>query len=273
VASADLARDTAVEKLASAPGWYTASLPEDWSFITPSGGVLMTVALRAMAAELGDEALLPFSANTLFCSPVPAGPLEIRVEVLRHGGAAAQIRAALSSTILPGPGLEVSATFAREREGPSYTDVVLPEICPPDQAPTIEERSNLFRQFESRLGYGRRFWEKDFEAGEARVGRWIRYLVPQKLRDGRTDPFSLPPIIDLLPVAVHQKLGGDSRFHAPSLDLTVHFLDHTTSDWFLMSVEAPKARAGYASADVRVFDESFRLVATGTQMMMLRRRP
>ena len=91
--ASDLARDTAVTRLASAPGWYTAELSDAWDFRTPSGGVLMTVAMRAMQAELADPGFRPVSANTHFCSPVPAGPLEIRVEVLRHGGAAAQVRA------------------------------------------------------------------------------------------------------------------------------------------------------------------------------------
>jgi acyl-coenzyme A thioesterase PaaI-like protein len=82
----------------------TADLPHAWDFRTPSGGVLMTVAMRAMQAELDDPALRPISANTHFCSPVPAGPLEVRVEVLRRGNVAAQVRAALSSTTMPGPG-------------------------------------------------------------------------------------------------------------------------------------------------------------------------
>ena len=77
----DLAADTAVTKLRVAPGWYTANVPPHWNFRTPSGGVLMTVAMRAMAEELGDPQLRPISANTHFCSPVPAGPLEVRVEV------------------------------------------------------------------------------------------------------------------------------------------------------------------------------------------------
>ena len=44
----DLARDTAVTRLKAAPGWYTASLGPEWNFVTPSGGVLMTIAMRAM---------------------------------------------------------------------------------------------------------------------------------------------------------------------------------------------------------------------------------
>src|SRR4029453_1378473 len=124
----DLSEDTAVTRLRAAPGWYTANLSPHWNFRSPSGGVLMTVAMRGMTAELADPGLRPVSANTHFCSPVPAGPLEVRVEILRHGNAAAQIRAELSSTSMPGPGLEVSATFVRERDGVDVLDSEPPVV-------------------------------------------------------------------------------------------------------------------------------------------------
>jgi len=63
----DLARDSAVQRLKAAPGWYTAMLGDAWNFLTPSGGVLMSVAMRAMLEELGDSDLRPLSANTHFC--------------------------------------------------------------------------------------------------------------------------------------------------------------------------------------------------------------
>ena len=72
---ADLAADTRVVSLKAAPGWYTAELPEHWNFRTPSGGVLMTLALRAMQEELADPSFLPVSATTVFCSPVPHCPV------------------------------------------------------------------------------------------------------------------------------------------------------------------------------------------------------
>lgn len=279
---ADLARDTAVVRLAHAPGWYTADLPPAWNFRTPSGGVLMTVAMRAMAAELADPELRPVSANTHFCSPVPAGPLEVRVEVLRHGGAAAQIRAQLSSTTMPGPGLEVSATFGRDRPGVDLLDTRPPEVPAPYDAPPVDRLAGLdlmprpafFANFDSRLALGRAAWDDGGPPGEARIARWFRYLVPQAIGDGRLDPFALPPIADTMPPALYQKLGPDQpTFHAPSLDLTVHFLDDTRSQWLLTNVHARHARAGYASADVEIWDEHRRLVAFATQTMMLRRMP
>lgn len=278
----DLARDTAVARLQVAPGWYTAELSHAWDFRTPSGGALMTVAMRAMQQELADPDLRPLSANTHFCSPVPAGPLQVRVEVLRHGGAAAQVRAQLSSTSMPGPGLEVSATFARERDGFELIDTAPPPVPAPDDCPSIDTlavgpgrvRPPFFHNFDSRLAQGQPWWGGDWTPGPARVARWFRYRIPQCLADGRFDPLALPPIADTMPPALIQKLGpAHPPFFAPSLDLTVHFLEDTRSQWLLASVHARRARGGYATADVEIWDDAGRLLAFGTQMMLLRRAP
>lgn len=279
---ADLVRDTAVTRLAVAPGWYTADLCDAWDFRTPSGGVLMTIAMRAMQAELGDPALRPISANTHFCSPVPAGPLEIRVEVLRHGGAAAQVRAQLSSTTMPGPGLEVSATFGRDRDGMDLLDVTPPAVPPPHAAYPFDEalgavprfRPRFFENLETRLALGHAWWTPGWEPGPARMARWFRYRVTPRLDDGRFDPLAIPPIADTMPPALIQKLGPNHEpFFAPSLDLTVHFLEDTDAEWFLVDVHARRARAGIATAAADIWDDHGRLLAFATQTMMLRKVP
>lgn len=276
----DLAADTAVTRLRVAPGWYTANVPPAWNFRTPSGGVLMTVAMRAMQEELGDSGLRPISAHTHFCSPVPAGPLEVRVEVLRHGGAAAQVRAQLSSTSMPGPGLEVSATFGRDRDGVDLIDIEPPDVLPPEQAPEMDRQVGttptlspaFFSNLDTRLVIGEPWWGTDWKAGRAQLGRWFRYKIPQRLADGRLDPFALPPIADTMPPALMQKLGPNHEpFHAPSLDLTVHFLEDTDAEWLLVDVHARRARAGFATASAEIWDDRQRLIAFATQTMMLRR--
>src|SRR5882762_253201 len=93
--SADLAVDTAVRADPATPGRYHVMLPDHWDFLMPSGGVVMTCALRAAAAELGDATLRFASATTVFCTPIKNGPLVIDVVVLRRGGTTAQIRVAL----------------------------------------------------------------------------------------------------------------------------------------------------------------------------------
>lgn len=278
----DLAADTAVTRLAVAPGWYTAQLGPEWDFRTPSGGVLMTIAMRAMQEELAMPEFRPVSANTHFCSPVPAGPLAIRVEVLRRGGAAAQLRAQLSSTSEPGPGLEVSATFGRDRDGVDILDLEPPPVPRPETLPELERPAlpgigfepRFFRNFEQRLARGHAWWRSDWEPGPARMARWFRYKVPQKLADGRLDPLALPPVADTMPPALVQKLGPNrTPFHAPSLDLTVHFLADGDAEWLLTDVHCSRARGGFATATSHIWDDGGRLLAVATQMMILRRIP
>lgn len=275
--ASDLARDTIVTRLKAAPGWYTAELSDQWDFRTPSGGVLMTAAMRAMQQEIGDAKLRPISAHTHFCSPVPAGPLQIRVEVLRHGAAAAQVRAQLSSSTMPGPGLEVSATFGLDRDGMDLIDAVMPDVPGPEQSQSLievgptRERPRFFGNFDTTLALGHVWWTSGWPAGPARLARWFRYKVPQALPDGRLDPLAIPPIADTMPPALIQKLGPDhAPFFAPSLDLTVHFLEDTTAEWILTNVHARRARGGYATADVEIWDERGKLIAMATQMMFLR---
>jgi acyl-CoA thioesterase len=277
----DLAADTAVRPLDASPGWYVADLPPNWNFRTPSGGVLMTVALRAMRAELADPELIPRSATTLFCSPVPEGSLEIQVAVLRRGRAAVQLRASLTSCSRPGPGLEVSATFAREREGFDFTDAEFPPVPGPDAAPKLSEAvpfarftPPFFSNLESRRALGDDWWVGEWKGGVARYARWLRYRVPQTTPDGFFDALALPPLADTMPPSVVQKLGpGFEPFVAPSLDLTLHFLEATRREWLLVSAHCRRARAGYASAEVDIWDDEKRLVAYGTQVMMIRKPP
>jgi acyl-CoA thioesterase len=155
-------------------------------------------------------------------------------------------------------------------------DASMPHVPGPDQCELIKEPfiAPFWDNFDMRLAAGRAWWKPDFRASDnARCARWIRYVVPQRAASGMIDPYSIPPIADLMPAALHQKLGPDTRFTAPSLDLTVHFLDHTASEWLLTDTHTRRARAGYATADVDIWDSAGRLVAYATQTMFLRQLP
>jgi acyl-CoA thioesterase len=158
-------------------------------------------------------------------------------------------------------------------------DTEPPAVPRPDACPNIAEvglgpgriRAPFFRNLDVRLAAGQPWWESDWSPGPARVARWFRYKLPQRLGDGRLDPLAIPPIADTMPPALIQKLGPNRPlFHAPSLDLTVHFLEDTTSQWLLTAVHARRARAGYASAAAEIWDDGGRLIAFATQTMLLR---
>ncbi|MBC7975318.1 MAG: thioesterase family protein [Myxococcales bacterium] len=277
--SADLAADTAVRADPTTPGRYLATLPDHWDFLMPSGGVVMTCALRAAAAELADPALRFASATTIFCTPIKNGPLVIEVVVLRRGGSTAQLRVALRDGSGE-PGLEVLATFMRERKGPDVRGVAFPKVrsladalpVPSEGARTDPHmRLRFHQQLEYKIAEGARFWQPDEAPGPARYARWARYRTPQRDVSGHFDRLALTPLIDMMPAALHRAIGpGDYRFFAPSLDLTAYVIDDTTSEWLLFAVTARRAKAGWAIADTDVWDDQGRYIAHGSQAMFLR---
>jgi acyl-CoA thioesterase len=278
-AGADLAADTAVQRVDKVPGLYVADLPDHWSYVHPSGGALATVALRAMTAELGPTELSLLSSTTLFCAPILPGELRVEVTVLRRGETAAQLRASLRAKEQPGPGLEVMATFAKDRTGPDMLGVRMPDVPRPEAcARTVSRRFDgkresfpFYRNIEIAQAMGDPMWEPGWRAGDAHIAYWHRYRVPQRDARGDLDPLAIPPIADTMPGSLARKLGPDEpAFIAPSLDLTVFFLDRTAREWLLVESFSERARAGYAVCSANVWDEDGKLVARAAQSMTLR---
>lgn len=288
--AADLARDTAVEPVPKVPGHYLAKLPDHWNYVNPSGGVLMTIGLRAMERELSGSVqrgvelpghasgLQLLSATTVFCQPVAAGDVGIEVVVLRRGDTAAQARARVWSFARPGPGLEVVATFVTEREGPEMHGVKMPEVPKPEASEHASSRSqraapfNFYRNVELSLALGAPIWRTSgWQAGPAHAAFWYRYRTPQRDANGELDPLALPPLADTMPPALRCGLGPDvPQMMMPSLDLTVYFLGKTRSEWILVESFSERARAGFAVASANLWSEDGQLVARASQTMTLR---
>lgn len=285
---ADLAADTAVRADPDAPGRYRVAMPDHWDYLLPSGGALVTAALRAGEAALGEPALRLASSTAVFCAPLHPGPLVADVTILRRGGATAQVRIALrhataiarvgeGDRAVGHEGLEVTATFCRDRRGPDVVGVAPPAVrALADALPTDDDapsnphrRFRFYQQLECRVADGERFWS-GFEAGPARYARWLRYRVPQRDAAGRFDRLAIPPLVDIMPTALHRAIGpGPYRFYAPSLDLTTYVVDDTAREWLLVATTLRRARAGWAIADAEVWDEDGRLVAHAAQAMYL----
>jgi len=278
MSSADLAADTAVRADPSVPGRYHIELPNHWDYLLPSGGAVMTAALRAAEAHVADRELRLASATTIFASPVHPGALVADVHVIRRGGSTAQVRVMMRHVLEKSgePQLELVATFTRERKGPDVLGVAFPNVTPLAQARPAEDgapnnphtRFRFYHQVETRLADGPAFWADAFEAGPARYARWLRYRVPQRDPEGRLDRLALPPLVDTMPTALHRAIGpGAYRFYAPSLDLTLYTVDDTTREWVLVAVTTRRARGGWAIADAEVWDDEGRFLAYGAQAM------
>lgn len=285
MAFADLAADTAVRPDPEVAGRYHLALPGHWDFLLPSGGVVMTCALRAAAAAIGDPQLRLASATTTFCTPFHPGALVADVELLRRGGATAQLRVAMRHAQPPpgarpsdNIGLALTATFVRERSGPDVTAVQMPAVRAVADARSVDDgaatnphaRFRFYHQLECRIADGEPTWLPDAPAGPARYARWFRYRTPQRGADGLLDRLALPPLLDTMPSALQRAIGGGGyRFFAPSLDLTTYVVDDTDREWLLVATTLRRARAGWAVADAEVWDDTGRLIAHGSQAMFI----
>lgn len=306
--AADLAADTRVTADPDVAGRYRVAMPDHWDYLLPSGGAVMTCALRAAEAHLGESALRFASATTIFCTPLRATELVADVTELRRGKSTAQVRVALrhrnptidpedededheadakrmrgageaGATIDSARGLELIATFVRDRKGPDVRGVALPAWAKSvaDSEPVDDglpnnphARFRIYQQLECRIADGPRFWTGDYAAGPSRYARWLRYRTPQRDAQGRLDRLALPPLVDTMPTALHRAIGpGPYRFYAPSLDLTTYVVDDTTREWLLVAATVRRAHHGWAIADCEVWDDEGRFIAYGAQAMYL----
>lgn len=279
VVAADLRAETTPVPQGGPPGRYALTITPNWDFLLPSGGVVMTAALRAAEHAVGDAAYRLVSATSIFCEPIQPGAVELDVDVLRAGGAAVQTRTHLRT---PGSaGAQVLSTWARDRTGPDVRGARMPDVPPPDACPDLladdgqgknpHLRAPFLRNFEVRLARGDRLWTTEFRAGPARYARWFRYRRPQTTAEGLLDRLAHAPIADTMPAALTQAIGpGPYRFHAPSLDLTVHVVDDTDREWVLVSAYVRRARAGWAIGEAELWDDRGRFLGFATQAMYVR---
>jgi len=304
--TADLAADTAVRADPEVRGRYHLTLPDHWDYLNPSGGVVMTCALRAAAADLSEPAaerhvqgersrqlneppLKLASATAIFATPVRSGALVADVYTIRRGRGATQMRVAMRNSGTDGPadaseagkdpvgGVELIVTFIRDRRGPDVKGVPFPRVKSlEDSLPVDDGASNnpharfrFYQQLDCRIADGDRYWD-GLVAGPARYARWFRYRTPQRDAGGDLDRLALPPFIDTMPTALGRAIGpGNYRFSAPSLDLTTYVVDDTSREWLLVTTTVRRARAGWAIADAEVWDDTGRFVAYGAQAMYL----
>jgi len=264
-------------------GRYTATVTEHWMLlVVPQGGVLAAIAARAMEAELGTGQELR-SIHGVFASPVPEGPVEITVEVLRRGRSMSQAQATVRA---PGAkaGFTALAAFGHVRTGFTFTELTMPEVPLPDDCPSYRDPPPPESGFgdgpqfpfwrdvlEGRPALGSPPWDRP--AGlPAEVATWFRFEDAPLDESGGFDQLALLVAADMMPSAVFERLGGfEERMFAPSVDLTVHLETVPRGEWILNHNKAHFAADGYASAEATLWDpvgeHGPTLLAWATQLM------
>jgi acyl-CoA thioesterase len=272
-------QQTTVEPVAVAPGRYAAVVTDDWNApVIPQGGIITSLALRAMAAEIADSGESLRSVSTVFAAQVVPGPVEIDVTVLRQGRSMSQATATVRSAGAAAGHTSI-AVFGRERPGFSFTELTMPEVpdpldCPSfrDDAPDDFDRRfapSFWEQVEGRPAIGHAPWD-DYEPTTSEKAYWYRFEQWPRLDDGCIDPLALVTLCDTMPGAVGERIGPVPEvWFGPSADLTVHLLGEARSEWLLGHNQARFAGEGYASVEMALWDPdpAIGLVAYGTQMM------
>jgi acyl-CoA thioesterase len=247
-------------------GHFTATIGDMWRLaFVPQGGVVAAIAARAMETALGTGQPLR-SFHGVFVSPIPVGPVEVDVSVLRSGRSVSQVQA-----IAHAPGAEQGftalAAFGHERQGFAYTELAMPVVPPPHDCVSFRDppppESGLPERpvmpfwnevFEGRPALGHAPWDPS-ERGAAETATWMRFEQFPADEHGRFDPLALLVAADMMPNAVFERMAPmEQRWFAPSVDLTVHMIDAPRSEWILSHSRAHYASEGYASAECALWD-------------------
>ena len=268
-------------------GRYSATISPSWSLlVAPQGGVVAAIAARAMEEELGTGQLLR-SFHGVFASPVPVGPVDVEVDIIRSGRSISQVQATVRA---PGSasGLTALAAFGHVRSGFGYTELEMPNVPAPDDCPSFrdppppesgmadEPRFPFWREvLEGRPALGHTPWDTS-PRGAAEVATWFRFEQFPADEQGRFDQLALLAAADMMPSAVFEKVGSvEDGWFAPSVDLTVHFVGVPTGEWILNHNRAHYAGDGYTSAEVALWDpegaDGPTLLAWATQVMFFTR--
>jgi acyl-CoA thioesterase len=190
-----------------------------------------------------------------------------------------QVRASIHNPGSGEAGHHLIAAFGEHREGYELDFVDVPLVDGPECYSTAPEpppdvpsfRPGFLDRLETRRVKMFMSWEQGWEGGVAEATRWVRYRRPEALQGRGVEAFDMLAIADTMPPALGQYLGpGHRLFHAPSVDLSFHCFARSKSDWLLARSRMRWAGDGYASAEMHLWDESRRLLAYATQMMLLR---
>jgi acyl-CoA thioesterase len=265
-------RETAISKVGD--GRYTAAMaPEWWVVRGPNGGYLAAVILRALTDTVDDPARAPRSLTVHYASAAGEGDVELQTTRERVGRSLTTCTCRMEQH-----GRLVAlaiAAFSMPREGPEFSDVVMPQVPGPDafvpltrppDAPPIAQR------WEIRWAIGHPPAPGQPSGARAVAGGWIRLPeqrpVDALLAAAITDGW-IPPTFSRIqePIIV------------PTVDLTIHFraaLPHPGSpaDGFVLAAFHTKvATDGFLEEDGEIWAPDGTLLAQSRQLATILPHP
>lgn len=259
------------------PGVYDSALGEGWRIGGGvNGGVLLAIAGRALAKELGsadgDRPAHPdpLAISAYYLTPGTPGAATVRTSVARRGRAVSTGQASLLQD--DGRGGEVErvrflATYGdlASVDGDLTTSAQPPDLPPPDRCvsaaqapPDFLKHASLLQRLDMRLDPATTGWALGKPSGNGVIRGWLR------MADGREpDPLLLLLAVDALPpVAFELGLPG----WTPTLELTAHVRARPAPGWLRVNLTNRTLAGGFLEEDAEVWDSEGRLVAISRQL-------
>lgn len=268
---------------------YRAEIYPEWDGpITPHGGILQAIALKAITMELGgDSALQARSLTCHYLRPPTHGEIDIFVDPLRRGRRFASSRATISQA--GKPCVSVLATHSsRDLKEIAHWAVPPPQVAPPPSADApavgVDELLQIGaeawltlpegtpRVFD-RFRFAPRLGAKPFAAETVdptrgtHNGGWI-----QAFGETRVTSEWIAFLVDALWPSVLQVL--DAPAMAPTLDLTTHIRADIPpggleNQPLLLRNVTRSAQAGFSDSDSFVYSADGQLLAQSRQFQLL----
>ncbi len=146
---------------------------------------------------------------------------------------------------------------------PTMPDVPAPAACPL-APPFPNTEGTIHDQVEMRVARGRYGASRDgTPSTDGRSALWIR--LPRELD---RSPAGLAIIADWVPSGIGQALGRWAGGN--SLDNTLRIVDLAPTDWVLCDIQVHGIANGFGHGLVHLWSESGRLLATGSQSLIVR---
>lgn len=255
-------RDTALDDLGG--GVYEGRIDTGWWVdVGPNGGYVAALVLRGLSMAVDDPARTARSLTIHYLAPPAEGPVRITTTVERRGRQLTYVTGRLEqgSRLLA---LAMGA-FSAELAGPSFCDLQMPDVPPPDAVPVMahtEGEIALRARYEQRWAIG----APPFSGSDVAIaGGWIR-LTEQRAADhllvaAFTDAW-MPPLFS--------RLG--TRMMLPTIDLTIHFraplplVGMSAEDPCLVVFRSQVAGGGFIEEDGEVWSASGVLLAHSRQL-------
>ncbi len=239
-----------------------------------NGGVLMALGAAAAASGLtsvGHPDLLTWGAH--FLSAAPAGPVEVRVEVLRVGRTVSTAEMRVVQRDDEGRAHErvrMTGTFGSlDRAEPVHRAPAPPSMPGPDEClPARRDGSPvaqgivLLDRMDARIDPSTAGFAVGRPTGRGVIRAWLR------LKDGREpDATMLPWAVDaLMPVSFDLGAPG----WAPTMELSGQLLGRPAPGWLLAELTTDTVVGDLLVEDACLWDSTGRLVARSRQLAGVR---